>query len=238
MKFGRLTVISEAPNHRGGYTMWLCECECGKVKPIQTSALRSGATVSCGCFHTEFATGLGLASKKFNHESYGLTLHEFKKLRQCFIDMNNRCSPGYKDPDRYYDRGVRVAFDWSRENPKGFDNFLKWALTKGGWRPGLELDKEAIDQKSLLYSEGTCRFVSRSDNNTRKEKQPNRNYIGTESRNGNRYYIDYKRKRISSGYVFATEKEAAIARDRYIIENNLPHALNFPELRNEYSTIS
>lgn len=39
--------------------------------------------------------------------------------------------------------------------------------------------------------------------------------------------IQHKGKKIWSGY-FASAEEAAKARDKYIIDNNLPHKLNFP----------
>ena len=52
--FGRLTVLSEAPSRKnpGGtqHRYWLCQCSCGKKKEIATGCLRSGRTVSCGCW--------------------------------------------------------------------------------------------------------------------------------------------------------------------------------------------
>lgn len=46
-KFGHLTAKEKAPS-RSGKTYWICECECGRLKEIQTSHLISGATRSCG----------------------------------------------------------------------------------------------------------------------------------------------------------------------------------------------
>lgn len=45
--FGKLIVIKEA-NSKGGKTYWLCQCECGKIKEVQTCHLRSGKITSCG----------------------------------------------------------------------------------------------------------------------------------------------------------------------------------------------
>jgi hypothetical protein len=53
-KFGKLTVISEAPNIPSGQhtrTQWLCLCDCGKQKIIRTGNLRNGHVSSCGCWH-------------------------------------------------------------------------------------------------------------------------------------------------------------------------------------------
>ena len=54
-KFGKLTAISKAPS-RSGKTYWLCKCECGNEKEIQTSHLRNGSITSCGCKKVVHAT--------------------------------------------------------------------------------------------------------------------------------------------------------------------------------------
>lgn len=51
-RYGRLTVIAEAPSQKGSGA-WLCECDCGNKKIVLTGALRSGNTQSCGCLHKE-----------------------------------------------------------------------------------------------------------------------------------------------------------------------------------------
>ena len=48
-KFNRLTAIKKAPS-RGGKTYWICQCECGNIKEVQTTHLRNGAIKSCGCY--------------------------------------------------------------------------------------------------------------------------------------------------------------------------------------------
>ena len=47
-KFGRLTALYRDEN-KNGRTYWVCQCECGTIKSIQTTHLRSGAVTSCGC---------------------------------------------------------------------------------------------------------------------------------------------------------------------------------------------
>lgn len=51
-KFGRLTVIQKSPNKKKK-TYWLCKCECGKEKEVQTSHLTNGLIKSCGCLSKE-----------------------------------------------------------------------------------------------------------------------------------------------------------------------------------------
>lgn len=47
-QFGKLIAIKKAPS-RNGNTYWLCQCECGNQKEIQTGNLTAGLTRSCGC---------------------------------------------------------------------------------------------------------------------------------------------------------------------------------------------
>lgn len=47
-RFGSLVAISKAKS-RSGKTYWLCQCDCGNQKEIQTSHLIEGSIRSCGC---------------------------------------------------------------------------------------------------------------------------------------------------------------------------------------------
>lgn len=47
-RFGKLVALSKAQS-RNGKTYWLCQCDCGNQKEIQTGHLTSGVTTSCGC---------------------------------------------------------------------------------------------------------------------------------------------------------------------------------------------
>lgn len=49
-RFGKLIALSKAPS-RSGKTYWLCQCDCGNQKEIQTSHLINGSIQSCGCLH-------------------------------------------------------------------------------------------------------------------------------------------------------------------------------------------
>lgn len=61
-KFGRLTVIeldeernTEYKKQRKYKTYWICQCKCGNVKSVNSSALIRGLTKSCGCLNKELA---------------------------------------------------------------------------------------------------------------------------------------------------------------------------------------
>ena len=59
-RFGRLVALE--PTYKNGKTAWVCKCDCGVEKVIDTSHLRQGDTKSCGCLHKEKARERGLAN--------------------------------------------------------------------------------------------------------------------------------------------------------------------------------
>ena len=52
-KFGRLTVLKRNSENLNGKPAWVCQCECGNIKIIRGTDLRSGKTLSCGCLQKE-----------------------------------------------------------------------------------------------------------------------------------------------------------------------------------------
>ena len=62
-KYGKLTVIAEAPNI-GGRTAWLCKCDCGNEIQVITKSLRNGNTKSCGCLH-KIAISKDITNQRF-----------------------------------------------------------------------------------------------------------------------------------------------------------------------------
>lgn len=56
-RFGRLTVINQAEHYISPtgkkQIRWNCLCDCGNKAVVTTNQLRSGGTVSCGCYHKE-----------------------------------------------------------------------------------------------------------------------------------------------------------------------------------------
>lgn len=50
-QFGRWTVLEQTP--RSYQTMWLCECSCGTRREVSGANLRTGHSISCGCYREE-----------------------------------------------------------------------------------------------------------------------------------------------------------------------------------------
>ena len=50
--FGKLTALYPDTERKGSASSyWICKCECGNLKSVSYSNLRSGGTKSCGCLH-------------------------------------------------------------------------------------------------------------------------------------------------------------------------------------------
>lgn len=54
-KFGRLTVLKYAGRTSRRSSLYKCVCDCGTERIVRMDALKSGKTVSCGCYNKELA---------------------------------------------------------------------------------------------------------------------------------------------------------------------------------------
>jgi len=58
LRFGKLTVLERVGKSKRRYSLWLCLCDCGNKKYIQSSKLKNGTTKSCGCLRRNDVIGL------------------------------------------------------------------------------------------------------------------------------------------------------------------------------------
>lgn len=206
-KYNMLTVISRAENRKSN-TRWNCVCDCGNFTTVMAGNLRYGKVKSCGCIK-KLAGGLS------NHPLYPV-LNAIKR----------RC---YNTKDEFYHiyggKGITVCDEW-----KDVAVFIKWA-EKNGWKVGLQIDR--IDNNGN-YCPENCRLVSSLENNH------NRPVLRSNNKSGYAGVILMRNKKFQSiiglsdimvGSIivklgsYESAIDAAKARDRFIITNNLPHKL-------------
>ena len=48
-RIGRLTIVAPTKKRKGGYTVWLCRCDCGSEITLDTRCLQRQTVTDCGC---------------------------------------------------------------------------------------------------------------------------------------------------------------------------------------------
>lgn len=102
LKFGRLTVVSEAGQNKWGDFLWNCQCECGGSAVSAGALLRKGHTQSCGCLQRE-------------RTSQAKRIHGRSHTKECdaWCDAKGRCfRKTHKHYHLYGGRGITMCARW------------------------------------------------------------------------------------------------------------------------------
>jgi hypothetical protein len=136
--FGRLTVVSRAPNSLHGKSRFNCICECGRSTVVAGQCLRRSHTKSCGCWRVEMPslafTTHGMANKC---AEYRIWSH----IKTRCLNPKNRAYP------RYGGRGIRMCSAWR-------DSFAEFYKNMGQ-RPSTRHSIERVDNDGN-YEPGNC----------------------------------------------------------------------------------
>lgn len=153
--FTKLTVLSFSSNENG-IVKWKCKCQCGRITIVQSGALKSKHSKSCGCLQKEAASKQGKIIGKLR-KTHGLSdTSEYVAWRGMLARCFNKNSPNYKN---YGGRGITVCADWLK-----FENFI----SDMGNKPTVEHSIDRYPNVNGNYQPDNCRWA------TNAEQQRNR----------------------------------------------------------------
>jgi hypothetical protein len=147
--FGRWTVLSRDLERQSRFIYWICRCSCPAqtVRSVQGTALRTGSSLSCGCYMKEC-----VSKAKRTHGMKRTPSHN------SWSQMLQRChDTGHHAYSHYGGRGIKVCGRW--KGPQGFLNFL----ADLGERPTMAHTLDRHPDKDGDYCPENCRWATKTE---------------------------------------------------------------------------
>ena len=152
-KINELTFIKELPPKNKSRRA-LFQCFCGNIFITHIGAVRSGNTLSCGCYK--------INKLMIRNTTHGLTKHPLHKV---WGSIKDRClNINAKAFKNYGGRGITICKKWEYN----FKIFYDWSI-QNGYKKGLTIER--IDNDKGYFPEN-CTFATRAEqsHNTRATK--------------------------------------------------------------------
>ena len=192
-RYNKWTVLKEVEKTTA--RNFLCKCDCGNIKIVRIDLLTRGTSTGCR----------NCGNKHVKHGEYKTRLYKI------WMGMINRCNlkANYKN--------IKVTKDW-----KTYTNFRDWSLSNG-YSDTLTLDRIDVNGN---YCPENCRWTTiqvQSENKHLINKQNTSGYKGVSFHKASskwRASISLNSKKKHLGF-FTTKEEAALAYNKYVIENSL-----------------
>lgn len=186
-----------------GRRISLFECYCGKLFETRLSSIITGSTQSCGCYCSkrtrDVNTKHGMA-----HDS----------LYKVWTQMKERIlNPNTKGYENYGARGITMFPPWQVD----FQLFFEYISALPNFKEkGYTIDRR---NNNGNYEPGNLRWVTRNiqNRNMRKKKNNTSGYTGV-SRFRDKWQSFIGGKHLGH---FRTKEQGVVARNNYIIANNL-----------------
>lgn len=205
-KYNHWTILCILPPKKENHwNKWcICRCDCGKIYKKQYCCIKHGHSKQC----------VDCGNKSRRHTE------DYLRLYSVYIQMKERClKKNHQNYTDYGGRGIKICNEWLNSYKK----FYEWAINTG-YKKGLSIDRINVDGN---YCPENCRWADRHTQSANKRKYSfnNSGYTGVNTRkykNVTKYEARIKiNKKIIIIGTFKTPERACIARDRFIINNNL-----------------